>query len=50
MRNGILKKTISVTDLRTKFPWIRKQLQRGVIFELTYRGKIIAELIPIKYR
>jgi len=39
--------TISVKELRTKFPKIRKGLENGTSYTLIYRSKPVAEIKPI---
>jgi len=39
--------TISVKELRTNFPKIRKGLENGTSYTLIYRSKPIAEIKPI---
>jgi|GEM_PF-1102103 len=42
-----MTKTISVKELRMKFPSIRKKLLRGEGFTIIYRSKPIAQLTPM---
>lgn len=39
--------TISVKELRTKFPKIKKALEKGVGYTLIYRSKPLAEIKPV---
>ena len=39
--------TISVKELRTNFPKIRKGLENGKSYTLIYRSKPVAEIKPI---
>lgn len=41
-------KTISAVDLRNDLEGIVKSLKRGEHMELTYRGEIVAEMVPTK--
>lgn len=41
-------KTISAVDLRNDLEGIVKSLKRGEHLELTYRGEIVAEMVPTK--
>lgn len=42
-----MTKTISVKELRQNFPQIRRELARGVIFEIIYRSQPVAWLKPL---
>lgn len=39
---------ISVKDLRSKMPFVRKQLEKGQTFMIIYQSIPIAELTPIQ--
>lgn len=41
-----MTKTVSVKELRTNFPAVRRELARGVTFEIIYRSRPIARLVP----
>lgn len=41
-------RTISAVDLRNNLEGIVKSLKKGEHLELTYRGELIAEMIPAK--
>ena len=41
-------RTISAVDLRNDFEGVVKSLRRGERLELTYRGELIAEMVPTK--
>lgn len=41
-------RTISAVDLRNDLEGIVKSLRRGERMELTYRGELIAEMVPTK--
>lgn len=41
-------KTVSVRELRERFPRIRKEMSEGTSFILIYRSKPIGELRPLR--
>lgn len=41
------QQTISVKELRTNFPKVKKALERGVNYTLIYRSKPIAQIRPL---
>lgn len=46
MNKTSMLKTISVKELRQNFPAIRQGLAQGVTFEIIYRSRLIARLVP----
>ena len=41
-----MTKAITSKELRTKFPWVKEQIERGTNFVVYYRSKPILELRP----
>lgn len=45
-----MAKPLSVKELRTNFPKIRRELEHGESFELIHRSKPIADITPKRFK
>lgn len=43
-----MPKVISIKDLRTRFPAVRREMAKGASFILLHRSRPIGELLPLK--